>query len=208
MSTHTKAWERIPWLVNGSLQGEPLNELQQHLSTCDECRAELALQRRLRDAIAAQPTVEFAPQASFNSLWARIEADTEFQKPIASVIPPRPRRWHLYGLAAQWLLIAGMAWWYIQAGSADYRTVTSRSFTPVGELAGEFKVVFDDSTTLAQVKDMLAGTGLTSISGPTPAGVFVLSRDAQHDDLDLDATLAQLRANPHVRFAERSAGAE
>lgn len=204
MSEHTKAWEQIPWLVNGSLQGEPLNELQQHLSTCSECRAELALQTRLRDAVALQPTVEFAPSASFNSLWARIEADAEFQKPTAHVTPRRSRRWFIYALAAQWLLMAGMAWWYVYATSADYRTVTSRSTTPTGEL----KVVFDSSTTLAEVNDILASTGLTSIGGPTPAGVFVLRRDMQHENPDLDAALAQLRANPRVRFAERSAVAE
>jgi hypothetical protein len=38
--------------------------------------------------------------------------------------------------------------------------------------------------------------------------VFVLSRDTQHAELSLEATLAQLRANPRVRFAERSVVSE
>ncbi len=204
MSEHTRAWEQIPWLVNGSLKGKQLNELQKHLSTCSECRAELALQTRLRDAIAAQPAVEFAPQASFNSLLARIEADAEFQKPGKRIMPHRDRRWLVYGLAAQWLLMAGIAWWYVHITSADYRTVTSRSITPTGEL----KVVFENSTTLAELAEILGSTGLTSIAGPSPAGVFVLRRDAQHDQLDVNAALLQLRASPRVRFAERSAAPE
>src|SRR5690242_4699574 len=119
MSEHSRAWEQIPWLVNGSLHGESLNKVQKHLSTCSECRAELVLQTRLRDAVAAQPTVEFAPQSSFNSLWTRIEAAAEFQKPVARATSHRSSRWFLYAIAAQWLLMAGMAWWYAYVASAD-----------------------------------------------------------------------------------------
>ncbi len=203
MNEHATAWERIPWMVNGTLQGKPLKQLQEHLSGCAECRAEVALQSRMREVIAAQPVVELSPQASLNKLWSRIDTETRFQRTVSQHQPPR-HRWWLYALAAQWLLMAGIAWWLVQRSPAEYRTVTS----PPAVVQGELKVVFDEQMTLAEADTTIAGAGLVALSGPSPAGVFLLARDAQHRQSDLDAIVTQLRSLPRVRFAERSDVAE
>ncbi|MFL6192891.1 MAG: zf-HC2 domain-containing protein [Thermoanaerobaculia bacterium] len=39
--TCDQAIERLPWLLNGSLQGEELQEVQHHLETCEGCRLAL-----------------------------------------------------------------------------------------------------------------------------------------------------------------------
>ena len=63
--SHAEAFELIPWLVNGKLPQSELEWLNSHLVGCDECRAEVALQRRLRQAIRREESnVEYAPHAS------------------------------------------------------------------------------------------------------------------------------------------------
>jgi hypothetical protein len=205
---HERANELLPWLINGRLQGADLAWLNEHLESCAACRDELALQHRVRDAVASQPTVEFAPQSSFNRLWQRIEADAAIGLPTAAskiVSHAKPRwRWMVYGVAAQLLIgtIFGVALWNLRAPAppANYHTVTSAPTVSSAAL----NVVFDDAVTLADVKEILSRAGLTTVSGPTTAGVFALAADAQQARFSIDDALATLRADPRVRFAERS----
>ena len=176
-------------------------------------------ERRVRDAIAREPTVEFAPQASFNRLWERIEsAHGELpSRPPAEVVTPRAapdaapparsgrRRWVRAALAAQAaaiLVLCSVLWQRPPAPA--YRTVTSTAPAPVAA-DDVLKVIFDDQVRLADVKEILAGAGLVVASGPSEAGVYTLvARDARSRPLTAEAA-AHLRADPRVRFAEAGA---
>src|SRR6476660_8828048 len=74
MNEHARASELMVWKVNGRIDNADARWLDEHIERCAACRAELEVEQRVRDAIAREPTVEFAPQASFNRLWERIEA--------------------------------------------------------------------------------------------------------------------------------------
>jgi hypothetical protein len=207
VSAHQRADELMPWLVNGRLQGEERSWMEQHLADCDACRAEFARQQRVRAAIVREPAVAFAPQASFNRLWQRIEADS-------SVAPPAPRavrrarrgvaarRWLAIAVAVQALIIGTLAAWLWQSGAApDYRTVSA---PPAVSVPGPVvRAVFDDAMRLAEFRALLAATGLRVAAGPTPAGVYTLAATAE-GSASLDERVAQLRADPRVRFAERA----
>jgi hypothetical protein len=226
MNEHARAHELLPWMVNGSIEGRDAAWLDTHLAGCADCRGELAAQQRVRDAIAREPTVEFAPQAAFNRLWKRIEADAH-GSPVAddavadsrgaaegrdSSRPPRarPARTH----AAPWLRVALVAQaaaiavlcvtlWRAPA-SPSYHTVTD---APVGPAVNGpvVKAIFDDQVRLADVKDILAASGLVVAAGPSEAGVYTLTpRDAQIADIP-PTTLERLRADPRVRFVEPGA---
>src|SRR6267154_6688972 len=98
MNEHARAVELLTWKVNGRLAGAEVDWLEAHLEGCSDCRRELAAQRAIRDAIAREPTVEFAPQASFNRLWARIEQDGREVRPreataTAAVTRGRRKGW-------------------------------------------------------------------------------------------------------------------
>jgi hypothetical protein len=225
---HTRAQELLPWMVNGRIEGRDAAWLDGHLAQCADCRDELAAQQRLRDAIAREPTVEFAPQAGFNRLWKRIEAeahgaqvtgataaadahDDSFAALAAATnVLPTPTRtlpWMRIAIFAQAAAIAVLcvALWRAPPVSAPaYRTVTD---PPVGPaIAGPVvKAIFDDQVRLADVKDILAASGLVVASGPSEAGVYTLvPRDAGSADIPAD-TLSRLRADPRVRFAEPGA---
>ena len=88
MNEHARASELLVWMVNGRIEPADRRWLSEHLEGCAACRGELAVERRVRDAVAREPTVEFAPQASFNRLWKRIEGERDLATPDA----PAPAR--------------------------------------------------------------------------------------------------------------------
>jgi Putative zinc-finger len=218
MREHSRAAELLPWMVNGTLAGPDAAWLDVHLEGCATCRAELVVQRRVRDAIARESTVQFAPQASFNRLWKRIEAEAAEPAapapatgvgaaPARRVAPAagRPGSWVRVALAAQAaviLVLCGVLWQ--RPGTGAYRTVTDAA---PGAVSGQpvVKAIFDDQVRLADVKEILAGAGLVVASGPSEAGVYTLvTRDARSPSIP-QSVLARLRADPRVRFAEADA---
>ena len=217
MNEHARASELLTWMVNGRIEAHDARWLNEHLEACAACRSELAAQRRIRDALTREPTVEFAPQASFNRLWKRIEAEAGEPAPQAQAgtaaaslddraSAPAGRsglsrgvRAALAAQAAAILVLCGVLWQ--RPAVPAYRTVTD---TAPGAMAAEpvIKAIFDDRVRLADVKEILAGTGLVIVSGPSEAGVYALvTRDARSKTIS-PATMARLRADPRVRFAE------
>ena len=52
---HLRAWEVLPWVVNGRATPDQAAWVAEHVAGCDDCRSELAWQQRLHDAIAGTP---------------------------------------------------------------------------------------------------------------------------------------------------------
>ena len=217
MSEHERAAELLTWQVIGRLGGDDLSWLLAHLEGCAHCRAEQRAQRRIRDAVASQPVVEFAPQASFNRLWQQIESDANIDNPHAPEATSRaqvkaalgrsPNRW-LQGLVAAQsaaiVLLGGALWqWQHRSVAADYRTVTEQSRAPSARF--EIKVIFADQVRVADVKDILAQTSLAIASGPNAAGIYTLINAETDSREAAQAALPRLRADPRVRFAELTA---
>lgn len=220
MNEHARAHELLPWMVNGRIEGSDAAWLDAHLAQCADCRSELTAQQRLRDAIAREPTVEFAPQAGFNRLWKRIEAEAHSDNGHGDDTGTHPELpahtytaatrtvpWMRVTVALQAAAIAVLcvALWHTPPVPAPaYRTVTD---PPTGSvIAGPVvKAIFDDQVRLADVKDILAASELVVASGPSEAGVYTLvPREPGIADIPA-ATLARLRADPRVRFAEPGA---
>ena len=82
----------MPWMVNGRIESTEARWLSGHLEHCAACRSELAAQRPIREALTREPTVEFAPQPSFNRLWNRIEARPPARLRVSNSIPERATR--------------------------------------------------------------------------------------------------------------------
>jgi hypothetical protein len=206
VSAHVRAAELIPWLVNKRLDGDDLEWLMGHLHDCRHCQAMLESERRIHAAVNASDTIEYAPQASFNRLWSRIDSSNRAAENGASVAPPDARRSPVWlQLAASVLLAVGMGallWqWQDTAPAPAFRTVTSRA-TPAP--AGSLKVIFDAAATSADVRLVLGAAELTVLAGPSSTGVYTVVSATAFDQADLDASLKSLRSDPRVRFAERS----
>jgi anti-sigma factor RsiW len=216
MNEHAHASELLPWMVNGRIEATEARWLNDHLEHCDACRSELVAQRRIRNALTREPTVEFAPQASFNRLWKRIEAEAAGITPQAPNAAAEPRSapplvapirggvrpWVRVTLAAQAaaiLVLCGVLW--LRPDPVAYRTVTDAAPGPSAS-GTVIKAIFSDQVRLADVKEILAGAGLVVVSGPSEAGVYALvPRDARAQS-QVPAAVARLHADPRVRFAE------
>ena len=216
MNDHARASELLVWMINGRIEPADSRWLSEHLDGCASCRRELSVERRVRDAVAREPTVEFAPQASFNRLWERIEGERDMVAPetpatvavaASDAATPRSRKrsWIPLAMAAQAaviLLLCGVLW---QRSTAPaYRTVTDSTPAPVATGA-VVKAIFSDDVRLADVKEILASTGLVVVSGPSEAGVYALAPRDAHAGPVTQAAAARLRADPRVRFAELGA---
>jgi hypothetical protein len=232
VSDHLRAAELMPWLVNKRLEGEELVWITSHLNDCSRCQAVFESERRIYAAVNASDTIEYAPQASFNRLWARIESGqpATAAQPATATEPAHHRGVAraglvgpglvgpglvgpgLVGLAASLLLVIGtgvLLWQWRGAvapaiAPAQYRTVTSSTTLAP---ASSINVIFSNAATLADVQLILNTAGLNVLSGPTSAGVFNVGFGGIQRGNDLTASLKSLRNDPRVRFAEPSASA-
>jgi hypothetical protein len=214
---HTTTRELIPWWVNGRLTAAEAQQVESHLAQCAECRADAAVEQRVRAAMRRKTQVEFAPQMSFQKLWSRIE---EVERDLPSrpvptapdaVSVPSPVRPATHWKIAAGLLI-GLAlgalatdqWRTVSNGAAQYRTTTVPQ-AAAGRPA-QIRIVFAPSVTVDELDGIVRGNGLAIVAGPSEAGVYGLAlTDGQ--DVAVASALAGLRADPRVRFAEPVMGA-
>jgi len=217
--SHDEAFELIPWLVNGRLSSDDRDWLERHVVDCDDCRREVDAQRRLRVAIRqVDSNIEYAPQASLQKLWARIEASgqsvptdagTDRGHPgtdtLASPIPAghRHRRWMMAAatvLAVGLGLLAAVQWGSLLPDrGSGYRTVTSPPARP--DRAGEIRVVFAPNVTVDELTRMVSENRLAIVGGPSDSGVYTLAVQPG-EALPVAEAIARLRSDPRVRFAE------
>ena len=198
--THDDIWHQLPWFVNGRLRAEARDAVQLHLADCAHCRAEVEQQERVRAAIVREEPERASAQESFEQLWSRISAAAPPKD-----APRRTARRHL----VRWLAAAVV----IEAIGLGTLTLTDiptlRRAPPVYQTlsnpapqhgAPSIRAVFVSEVTLRDLQSLLARLQLRIVDGPTEAGVYTLAVDDAHRSVE--ATLADLRGNMFVRFAE------
>jgi hypothetical protein len=204
--SHTRAFELLPWLINGTLAGAERDAVEQHLRACIVCRREVKEQQRLHGAVRARRTVDVSAEAGFDRL------DRELDAADGSAGP----RWRVrYGTAAPFAVAAaaGVAvlavlLWFTplpDLGRGDYETLA----TAHGD-AALLDVVFADETTAAEMQELLDDIGGEIVAGPSQLGrysVRVTGGEATREQLD--ELLGALAADSRVRFAGHAlAGAQ
>jgi anti-sigma factor RsiW len=99
-------------LADGSLSGEARARAEEHLATCDACRAALADIRRIRQAARSLPKMA-PPEDLWDRVRSRIEAETASPK-VVSIEPYR--RW-LPSSHRTWSALAAAAVLFVAVGS-------------------------------------------------------------------------------------------
>jgi len=163
-----------------------------------------------------EAAVEHMPAASLKRLQARLDGMTAVPAEAAPADAPThvsaaqtPRRsaaWQAamaasIAVAAVALsLLAADRWLQFRARTSapSYYTVTTSAARAPGEV---IRAVFSPTITLAELQAILNETQLKIVSGPTEAGVYSL---AANSGRPLSASLALLRGDANVRFAERT----
>jgi len=212
--THAEAWALLPWLANGRVQASDREWLEAHVAECEECRAEVAAQRKMAKAMSAEASPETAStdeQRSFNRLWARIEASEAASPAVESAVAvrqvsrtSRTVRWLAAAVVVQGFGLALFAFNALQ--SDDIHTVadawpdapTSRPNAPT------VRIVFTPDTSISTINTLLSHQGLSIVSGPGTAGNFTaeLSVDAVASGASANSVAEVIAKDPHVSFAQ------
>ena len=196
--SHTRAFELLPWLINGTLAGAERDSVEQHLRACIVCRREIKEQQRLHAAVRARRTVDVSAEAGFDRLDRELDAAAGAARPrwrirYATVAP-------FAAAAAAGIAVLAILLWLTplpELGRGDYRTLAT---TPAD--AALLDVVFADETTAAEMQDLLDEIGGEIVAGPSQLGrysVRVAGRETTGGQLD--ELLGALAADPRVRFA-------
>ena len=201
---HHEVSALIPWYVNETIAERDRRRVDAHISTCAPCRDDLLVQRRLCEAIEAQPALDYMPVASLKRLNARLDAmqaEGASSPPHAQPknSPTSWRGWMAASIAAMAVAVALLAadrWAQFESRRPNYQTVTNSVPRPPGEV---IRAVFSPTITLVELQTILDEAQLRIVSGPTEAGVYSLASNAA---LPVSASLALLRQHSTVRFAE------
>jgi hypothetical protein len=152
------------------------------------------LQARL-DGVAAAPA-NAGPQADAPTQASAAAA----QKPRRSAAWQAAMAASIAVAAVALSLLAADRWLQFRARTSapSYYTVTTSAARAPGEV---IRAVFSPTITLAELQAILDETELRIVSGPTEAGVYSL---AANSGRPVNSSLALLRSNSNVRFAERT----
>jgi hypothetical protein len=215
-SPHRRTQELLPWFLNGTLEGDEAQQVEEHLRGCPACQAELECLTVLRSDYVH---TELAPeaQAAFARLRPSLmdEATSGSRAPRRAA-PPRAKArrapvqgwaaarlasvpvWIKLTLAAQFALILGLGW---QALQADRGPLAYHPLSLAGgpeRAAGSLVVVFDPNAAQHDVVRILHACGGRVVDGPTESNGYVVAVP----DGALNVALTRLRAEPAVVLAE------
>ena len=201
---HERAFELLPWLVNGSLETREREAVEEHLRTCLPCRRELKEQRRLQDVLRTQPAVHISPQTGFDDLNRQMAVGPRGRRNRRLVGPDRALR-ERRGRGRRAARGAALA---RPAERAQRPTTIVPLAAPADASGARVDLIFVQSTTAAQMQAVLDELGGEIAAGPTDLGRYTVQLDREASEAEIAALLERLRNDPRVRFAGRALAAE
>jgi anti-sigma factor (TIGR02949 family) len=201
----------LPWFLTGRLPEREAQELRSHLDGCSACRAELALEQRLRAAVGSEGTVELAPQGAMRKFFERLDS-LEPDLPARAPAPSQSRwrsaaRWRVAAAVVVVVQAIGLGALATRVAVQDarlaaapvYVTQTAASVPVHGP---RLRVVVDPSLSVANFERLLRGIDAEIVAGPSDAHVYTHALPATTAPRDVAERAESLRQNPAVRFAE------
>lgn len=199
--SHEAAFELLPWVANGTLQGEERERVDRHVASCLVCRSELKSQTVLQRVVKERPTLSWSAQTSFDRLAQRL--DTPRTHPVGTLLASLSRRPVRLAAACLVLVAVGAVAWLglgreAERDAAPFATLTQGS----AQQAVLVDLVFAAGVGEADVRAFVGELGATVVAGPSAVGRYTirLSAEARTDE-QRDALLSRLEADPRVRFA-------
>lgn len=183
---HDRAQMLLPWYVNGTLEPGDAALFEAHLGACDECRADLAANRALRELYAGTPMPGKPERPAVLASVGR--APQAARRPVATWT--RATQFALAAAAAVALIVVVAP----RADSGEYRLLGSDAPAQ----AGNAIVLFSPDTAARDLRAALERTGARLVGGPTASGAYIVQVPEQRRS----QALADLRALPQVVLAE------
>jgi hypothetical protein len=198
---HSRAFELLPWLVNGTL-GEPERyAVEQHVRTCIVCRREIKEQQRLYATVRAPRTADVSAAAGFDRMNRELDdaarARQVWSKRSAALAP--------FALAAAaGVAVLALLLWFTPLPGLESNTYSTLA-TPARSSDVLLDVVFAEDTTAAEIQALLDDIGGEIVAGPSDLGRYnVRVAGDGTDTARSNEVLGLLAADRRVRFAGRS----
>ncbi len=199
---HSRAFELLPWLVNGTLAGAEREAVEEHARTCIVCRRELKEQQQLHAGVRARRTADVSAEAGFDRLDREIDDAARtprlWRKRYAAAAAP------FAVAAAAGIAVLAVLLWFTplpHIGNDDYATLAT---PPAGDSV-LLDIVFAEDTTAAEIQQLLDDIGGEIVAGPSKLGRYsVRVADNGENGSRLAQLLGALATDVRVRFAGRS----
>lgn len=202
---HDRAFDLLPWLVNGTLPDGDAESVERHVRDCLRCRAELKEQRALHTLVQRHPTVHLSAEEGYERVRDMLDTSPRIPAGGRARAAPRWRAPALAAAAAVCAAVGGAVW---VASSVDREDRSPQYATLADETAAapvRLDVVFSDGTTEEGMRSLLAELDASIVGGPTALGRYTLQLHATDvADAELDALLRELLEDARVRFAGRT----
>ena len=223
---HERAWRLLPWLANGTLEGEELATLLDHLKRCRTCLDELRFLPELRAALEADVGEIPAADAVLGRVFERIDDYEAGAGPAAgrrrdrrpagagtaerrSGIAGGRRLWIPAVLAAQAaaivLLAAALLLTPPEPPGAVFQTLSSPHeplHRPAQPPLSQLTLVLADGALEAELRELVRGVGGEIVAGPSILGAYTV---ALAPGSRLDEALDDLRRRPAVALVQPKA---
>ncbi len=194
---HDQARELLPWFANGTLDDDERKGVADHLRACSGCRSEVESLDRVRRVVREQPAGDGPDVGNLDEILSRIDHDAGVPHRKTPVV-----RWLLIAQAAAIVILAILLLVpdspRVDGDPQPFRTLSAEPETvPSG--AEHLRIVFADTTTERQLREILQSVEARIVDGPSPVGAYTLRIT---DTQDLVSVVERLRAEPSVRLAE------
>ena len=197
--SHERAFDLLPWLVNGTLAGGEREAVEAHARTCLTCRRERKYQQQLHAAVRARQTADVSVEAGFERLGRELDATGQTEGPRWRSRYSGPARFAV--AAAAGVAVLAVLLWFTPLPQVTDRTYLTLT-TPARGDAALLDIVFAADTTAGEMQALLDDIGGEIVAGPSELGRYsVRVRDSAADDARLAELLGTLSADRRVRFA-------
>ena len=174
-ATHKVVDVLLPWFVNGTLDGDERELVEQHLGQCKRCQQEVQWLQELQAACVAAAAPGASPAA--NQLHQRLT----LLRPRQGAAGRSQARWPILQPWSRVIMVAQLAvivllGAVVAAMSADHGTPyrTLGAADSAGPATASLVVVFDPSTTELDLRRMVRAVGARIVDGPTQANAYLL----------------------------------
>jgi anti-sigma factor RsiW len=202
---HQQVQSLLPWYVGERLDAEERARVESHLADCPRCRAELALERALQSAYAADIDAPGDVDQGFAALRERIAGGAASRQSHGLLARLRARwrespSWTRWALLAQGVLVATLGGLLVVPPSPEqrYRALGGPAGPPVVADAGRLIVRFRPEATEQEMRRVLRDSKARLIYGPTTTDAYVLAVPAGLET----AAVHQLRREKAVTLVE------
>jgi hypothetical protein len=193
----------LPWYVTRRLDASERARVEAHLAECAECRADVAVERRLAAEWASLP---IETETSWLHFRERVMRDdvAHARSAMFSRLVDTVR--HAFALGRPWFTGMGWALAAVQAAVLLAVVVPVRPTAPVyhtlsasqSPLTGNVLVMFSPDTSERRLRNALEVNNARIVDGPTAGGAYVLHVPAD----ERRSALARMQAEPDVELAQ------